>query len=57
VGQLRGDEICEECSGKIESTWKEVDKISKRGMMDIQKRRDKIIAQLENAKRNVIKSE
>lgn len=57
VGQLRGDEICEGCSSKIASTWDEVNKIAKRGIVSIEKSRDKILADLENAKRNVIKSE
>jgi len=56
VGQLRGDEICEDCSSHIATTFAEVDKIAKRGIVKIENVRDKIKADLENAMRNVIKS-
>jgi len=57
VGQLKGDEVCEECSTHIADTFKEVDKIARQGIVKIEGVRDKIKADLENALRNVIKSE
>ena len=51
---LTGDEICPSCSEISLSIFKEVDTIAKRGIIEIEKDRDKIKAKMENLARKVL---
>ena len=57
VGKLTGLEICTDCEGTIAQTFKEVEKISKRGQHQMVKIEGRIKADLETALRKVLKKE
>ena len=54
ISNLRGTEICTECEGGFARAMEEVIKISKRGIVQIERKRDDIKVKLEEAMRNVI---
>ena len=57
LGTLHGDEICESCKSHIESVFNDVDKVSRQGIVRIERARDDIKAKLERMIKHVIKSE
>jgi len=57
ISMLKGTEICTECEGKFANAMDEVIKISKRGIVQIERKRDDCKVKLEEAMRNVIGGE
>ena len=54
MSMLKGTEICGGCEGKFDRAMEGVIKISKRGIAQIERKRDDIKVKLEEAMRNVI---
>jgi hypothetical protein len=54
IAGLRGTEICTDCEDGFSIAMREVEKISKRGIVQIERKRDDIKVKLEEAMRNVI---
>jgi hypothetical protein len=57
VGKITGLEICPDCEEKTKGVWDEIDKISRRSQLSIQKKADKAKADLESALMKVLKKE
>jgi hypothetical protein len=54
ISNLRGNEICPSCEGKIVAVLKEVEAASKRAITHIQQVAGKAIAELDEMKRRVL---
>lgn len=52
---LTGSEICQECEETVKTAFEEVEKAARRGIVQIEKKRDTIKANLERMVKKVIK--
>ena len=57
ISLLRGTEICTDCEAGFSKAMEEIERISKRGIVQIERKRDDIKAKLEEAMRSVIGGE
>jgi hypothetical protein len=57
IALLRGTEICTKCEGGFAKAMEDVIKISKRGIVQIERKRDDIKVKLEEAMRNVMEGD
>lgn len=57
AAKLTGNEVCEDCQGRMVDAVAELEKISKRAQFAIQKKADKAKADLEMAMSKVLKKE
>ena len=57
AGKLTGEEVCQECAGKMEGAIDELVQLSKRAQFSIQKKADKAIADIDLIRSKVLKGQ
>jgi len=54
---LTGQEVCQDCEQKVKSAFDEVEKVARRGIVQIERKRDDLRAELERMVKKVIKDD
>jgi len=57
IRNLTGEEICTDCDSRVGNAFDEVDKIAKRGIVQLERKRDNIKAEMDGLRKKVIKSD
>jgi protein-arginine kinase activator protein McsA len=55
AGNLTGEEVCQECASKMDTAIEEIQKLSKRAQFTIQKKADKVVADIEILRNKALK--
>ena len=57
IRALTGEEICQNCEAKVKNAFDEVTKIAQRGIVQLEKKRDDIKAEMDGLRKKVIRSD
>lgn len=55
IRTLTGEEICEDCETIVENLFTDVGKVAQRGIVQLEKKRDDIKAEMDSLRKKVIK--